>query len=102
MGSGAAGHTTSQRVITALGRSSLAMGHTQQAPPGTVHICPICGHLAKQKKDLKKHFRIHTGEKPYGCQLCPYRSTQNSNLKTHIRRVHTHPLMKENLSVDNV
>ncbi|XP_066970973.1 longitudinals lacking protein, isoforms H/M/V-like isoform X2 [Macrobrachium rosenbergii] len=55
------------------------------------HVCPICGHLARQRKDLKKHLRIHTGEKPYVCLWCPYRSTQNSNLRTHIRRVHSRP-----------
>ncbi|MCL4121353.1 UNVERIFIED_CONTAM: hypothetical protein GTU68_016911 [Idotea baltica] len=32
--------------------------------------------------------RIHTGEKPYQCCLCSYRSNQSSNLRSHIRRVH--------------
>uniref|UniRef100_A0A1Q3EVX0 Putative ovo n=1 Tax=Culex tarsalis TaxID=7177 RepID=A0A1Q3EVX0_CULTA len=32
--------------------------------------------------------KIHTGEKPFRCKICPLRFTQSCNLQTHYRRAH--------------
>lgn len=33
-------------------------------------------------------FRTHTGERPYGCEICSFTSAQSCNLQSHYRRTH--------------
>ena len=47
-----------------------------------------CSYVADRESALIKHMRTHTGEKPFGCCYCSYKSSQSSNLKSHIRKVH--------------
>ncbi|XP_050697785.1 zinc finger protein 628-like isoform X9 [Eriocheir sinensis] len=49
------------------------------------YTCSLCPYAAGTKQNLKMHLRKHTGEKPFACPLCPYRAAQRSDLKAHAR-----------------
>ncbi|XP_045117660.1 zinc finger and BTB domain-containing protein 7B-like [Portunus trituberculatus] len=50
--------------------------------------CPVCGRVVLFRSEFEKHMRTHTGEKPFLCHLCSYRSAQRSNLNVHLKSVH--------------
>ncbi|XP_054760365.2 transcription factor Ovo-like 2 [Lytechinus pictus] len=56
------------------------------------HICIFCEKGFQDKFDLKRHCRIHTGVRPYKCNICPRSFTQRVSLETHISKVHGMPL----------
>ena len=50
--------------------------------------CILCGKCFGDAADLRKHEKVHTGEKPYECKQCGRCFSQAGNLKTH-GRVHS-------------
>ncbi|KAM6471857.1 uncharacterized protein PHA67_002425 isoform 2-T3 [Liasis olivaceus] len=47
------------------------------------HSCTKCGYQAERLSDIVKHFRIHTGEKPYKCLDCGKSFGWSSTLTKH-------------------
>lgn len=48
-------------------------------------LCSICGKQINTK-NIELHMRVHTGERPYRCDLCPSAFAQKTNLDNHMRR----------------
>ncbi|KAK3881047.1 hypothetical protein Pcinc_014504 [Petrolisthes cinctipes] len=52
------------------------------------HFCNKAFHGRYAKYNLKRHFMIHRGEKPFMCPYCSHRTNQKGNLKYHILSAH--------------
>lgn len=60
------------------------------------YICNVCDKSYCNSSYLKKHIKIHIGEKPsdikekpYKCKVCDKDFTQKSNLTTHMKKIHS-------------
>lgn len=62
--------------------------YQQQIPPQGNLNCPVCYRAFFTKSDMLRHYRIHTGEKPFICPFCPYRANQKPNVSRHIKSRH--------------
>uniref|UniRef100_H2ZEI4 C2H2-type domain-containing protein n=1 Tax=Ciona savignyi TaxID=51511 RepID=H2ZEI4_CIOSA len=54
--------------------------------------CHICHRVLSCQSALKLHYRTHTGERPYKCDLCSRAFTTRGNLRTHYSSVHRQQL----------
>ncbi|XP_076060170.1 uncharacterized protein LOC143036552 isoform X3 [Oratosquilla oratoria] len=90
-----AGHVGTQRTDGQGGE--ILMEGQQSAPEERVvpprayqrqYTCPFCARDFSHRTNLLAHVRVHTGEKPFHCLYCPYRTALKGNLKMHMMSKH--------------
>ena len=54
------------------------------------YACPYCSKVMKTQWLIQRHIVVHTGEKPFVCNSCDYRTNRKSSLESHIYRIHQH------------
>ncbi|KAJ8680626.1 hypothetical protein QAD02_016413 [Eretmocerus hayati] len=55
------------------------------------HRCQICNKNFISNGNLKRHKRIHTGERKWSCWHCGRRFREKDNLERHFEKVHENP-----------
>ncbi|RCH94339.1 homeodomain transcription factor ste12 [Rhizopus stolonifer] len=63
---------------------------SDESNPEKTFVCPLsrCGRVFKRLEHLKRHFRIHTMERPYACNMCGKSFSRTDNLTQH-KKTHT-------------
>lgn len=56
--------------------------------PERTHRCPVCAKEVRSKVEFVRHYMTHTGERPFCCSHCSYKSTRKFTLIRHIKAVH--------------
>lgn len=52
--------------------------------PDRPYPCKVCGRKFIRATHLRRHMRIHTGEKPFACHICGRRYARGDYLRAHI------------------
>jgi DNA-directed RNA polymerase subunit RPC12/RpoP len=69
-------------------KSQMAVHMTRHAVTPDLHTCEVCGKGFKIRSSLYTH-RLYHDDPTIKCSMCEKKFYRNTELKQHIRRMHT-------------
>lgn len=88
---------TSNSLLASQDRSLALTGDVRRP----AFACSICGQQFSKTVNLRRHYKVHTGEKPYPCPACPYHASRKEHVEKHMSRIHPHLLTPQQTNTDN-
>ena len=73
----------------AFGTSADKRKHYARKHKSPEHTCPTCGKVFALEEALKTHERLHTGERPYNCDVCDASYVSRVSLCRHKAKKHS-------------
>lgn len=61
--------------------------------------CNYCSYSSDSERNVRRHLLNHTGQKPFYCRLCGFRSTRKGAVKLHTSRMHPDQNLGKNMKV---
>ncbi len=58
------------------------------------YVCKVCGKAFGGKDKLDGHMFVHSGEKPFSCDKCDYKTSKRYNLEMHKQSKHSEFVQK--------
>lgn len=66
------------------GTETGSVGKCSLPTPPKKKQCRFCSSVFKSNTDLRRHERIHTGEKPFSCSVCKKSFNRKGNMEKHM------------------
>jgi hypothetical protein len=70
--------------------SSCQKSRAPRQKNGVIPPCSYCGKIFKKNSHLQEHLRMHTGERPYECDVCGstfgWKISYTQHMKTHAKK----------------